>query len=97
MAVLVELGDDDQPKDRDKPKNPLCMSAIMLCKEPAFQQFCNERRLPDDGQSLEDNAASCIKHFCQINSRKELDLYPQAADAFSKLMSIYHSWYREQQ
>lgn len=91
MAVLVELGPDDRPMDQDKPRTPLLMSALMLCRTSAFQGFAGARTYA----ATEDGAATCIKDFCGIGSRKDLDTNRHAAEQFARLMHIYREWCRE--
>jgi hypothetical protein len=96
MAALVEVGDDDQPKDRDKPHDPLRMSAVMLCKNTDFQQFCADSD-PGDVPYMphEDQAAESLRAFCGIESRRELDHNPKAAESFARMMSLYRDWRKE--
>ena len=99
MAALVEVGDDDQPKDRDKPRDPLRMSAVMLCKESDFQAYAaeataNEARVM--GLPPEEVAKWVVLDHCRIPSRKELDHNANAANAFARLMEMYRDWRKEQ-
>lgn len=97
MAALVQIGADERPMDRDKPRDPLRMSAVMLCKEPAFQKFAAQREgyqclYKDEAE----NAAVMVRHFCEVESRADLDKDDKAAQRFARLMEMYREWRREE-
>ncbi len=98
MAAMVEIGDDEQPKPQDRDRRPgaLLQSSIMLAKDEHFQKFALEY---DDGPmvglSAEEHAANCIRRFCRVDSRKELDGSSDAKALFSRLMAIYREWQAE--
>lgn len=92
-AVLVELQDDNTPvnqvkKDRltraeARKKYPLAMLAGQLCKNPKFGSFLKYKYgVSPMGDVTEDMAAKFIKQKCMIDSRRELDESPVAADIF---------------
>jgi len=91
MCVLVEIGDDEAPVDRlvEGPKpdfsdirprkvGPLCMLAVKWCRDPEFLNWL--------AMDSEKGAASCVKVVCGIESRKELDTDPAAAERFHSLI-----------
>lgn len=95
MAVLVQIGDDEQPVDasnsRDiakvrksdiarEPLGDLCWRAVQWCKEPEFIDFLN---LQEPGIDSEHDAAAYIKRVCGVQSRKELDTSPAARGLFN--------------
>jgi hypothetical protein len=92
MAVLVEIGDDEHPKDRDRPPQPLLQSALALCRSELFVQFTRKYETPYSSDTGEQHAANVIRRFCHIDSRKELDTNSDAAQSFSRLMAIYRGW-----
>ena len=92
MAALVEIGDDEQPVDRDKPRKPLMMSAVMLCKNENFQEFAVLRAPVGTTGDAEQTAAECIKGFCGVSSRRMLDDSQDSRESFARLMSIYKEW-----
>lgn len=98
MCVVVEVGDDEQPKPQDRDRRPgaLLQSSIMLAKDEHFQKFALEY---DDGPmvglSAEEHAANCIRRFCRVDSRKELDGSADAKALFARLMAIYREWQAE--
>jgi hypothetical protein len=101
MAVLVQIGDDEQPinpgEDRaEKPRNALTLSAVSVGNNPAFQEFVGTIRnwFPNEAKDRQDQAADYIREFCRIESRKELDTSPTAAQLFARLMGEYRDWCR---
>lgn len=94
MAVLVQIGDDEQPVMGNpisgKPREPLgdlCWRAVQWCKEPEFwaflkQTICN----PGREISNETDARCVVQAVCCVESRKELDTNPEAARKFNQLI-----------
>lgn len=76
MAVLVEIGDDEQPVQppRKDTRGPLCREACDLCAMPEFQEWGH--------MAGESSAKAEILERCRIASRKELDADPSAAHTF---------------
>lgn len=96
MAVLVQIGDDEQPvantpntgdlKQRE-PLGDLCWRAVQWCKEPEFWDFlkqavCN----PGSEISNETDARYVVQAVCCVESRKELDTNPEAARKFNQFI-----------
>lgn len=101
MAVLVQLGDGDEPiqPGTDGPQresHALSKSAALLCRTDAFQQFACGREgwIPDQADAREELSAVCIRGYCRIESRADLDKSPTAAAMFARLMSEYRDWCR---
>ena len=83
MAVLVEIGDDEQPVQQPKEKiGPICREAIDLCSNPEFQLWVN----PIHPSSLD--AKARILAFCGVTSRRELDESTGARVAFIKRIRV---------
>lgn len=96
MAVLVELNDDDTPVAQNRgPARALFLSAIGLCKNDAFQRFCEGYEANVSGVSREEHASRTIKKFCHVESRKNLDESIGAQQLFRRLMHIYSEWQRD--
>ncbi len=95
MAVLVEIGDDEQPVARE-PEQPkggaLAKSAGILCDTEAFQRFAQERYPVGDGVPSAQVAAAFVRDFCHVDSRRELDHSPTARRLFAQLMEDYRAW-----
>jgi hypothetical protein len=72
----------------DKPEShqgPLCKWLVLRCKEKDFQEWA--------GCSSENDAASFVKHKLGIESRTEIDGYPEIEDRFHRLIRIpYSKW-----
>lgn len=109
MAVLVEIGDDEQPvSDAAAPSGiaalglprgaGLSRSAGIISKSPDFQRFVAEVQgfQPDDPAQREEQAAGHMRQFCRVSSRRELDTSPTAAQLFQRLMTGYRDWCRAQ-
>ena len=79
----------------------LAAQAGMLCQEPAFLLYLDQRRrwreslataqLPDGTHSAED-AADTIRQACGVTSRAQLDHQPEAANMFGRIVRDYHRW-----
>jgi hypothetical protein len=92
MAALVEIGDDEQPVQREpepeKAKGgPLAVLAGRLCKAPEFHNFVAETygvcwRI---GHAAED-IAIWMREQCGIASRAELDHNEAAAASFQRVI-----------
>lgn len=89
--VLVEIGDDEQPIAPPEPKEktgPLCLLAVRWCQERSFQLWLAEHFSEHPGGTDELNAGIRLKCVLGIESRKELDHNPEAADKFHRLIRI---------
>lgn len=86
MAVLVQIGDDEQPvmgnpTSEKKPREylgDLCYRAVQWCNDPEFQKWYGAR-------SADEAREDMLVQF-QVKSRKELDANPEAAEAFRRLV-----------
>jgi hypothetical protein len=95
-AVLVEIGDDEQPvapQPRKDTRGPLCREACDYCAMPDFERWITPR-----GEFW---GAEAIKEWmlekCGIKSRKELDADEMAAARFIREVRIpFMRWQREQ-
>lgn len=89
---------------------PLCEWAVLQCEKPMFQQWCQDQwdagRVPvTSGLRILGPAASKVEFaklvvcaLARIESRKELDTNPDAAQRFHRLVRIpYAAWLREQE
>jgi hypothetical protein len=102
-CVLVEIGDDEQPKPppepakyregpqtpaEDRKGGPLAKLAGMWCNSPDFQEWSGYRT-PEDARMF-------ILHNCGIESRADLDHNEEAARLFHHLIRIqYSGWLKE--
>lgn len=90
MAVLVEIGDDEQPVQpmpRKDIRGPLCREACDYCVNKDFQDW------------LDLDATGCkdfILETAGVESRKELDENKEARDRFVQQVRIpFFVWQRE--
>lgn len=81
MAVFVPIGDDEQPVE----KTPSQM-AFLLCQDPNFWEFLDERSFAKIDS--EDAARAHICEGCGIKSRGELDTNAGARSAW--LVQFYN-------
>lgn len=98
MAVLVEIGDDEQPvlPSRKSTRGPLCREACELCKLPDFQ--CWAHAAADYvGEPSELSAKNAILGWCGVDSRKDLDETPVAAERFRTLVRVPFMRWQQQQ
>ncbi len=95
MAVLVEIGDDEQPVQeiaKPKPREYLgenCYWAVQRCSDPEFQkwivgnsQYSTAYSMGTEVQASAELAAMVIRQWCGVHSRKELDTNAEAAMKF---------------
>ena len=93
MAVLVQIGDDEQPvagnpvttdignPTSGKPREPLgdlCWRTVNWCKEPEFQEWVASRLQCHPEAVGEEQAKQYILMKCGVTSRKHLDEVPWA-------------------
>lgn len=101
MAVLVQIGDDEQPvlpnltKNQVKTGKPdqnreplgdLCWRAVNWCREPEFQEWVASRLQCHADTVGEVQARDYIMFKCGIESRKELDTNKDAASKFHAMI-----------
>jgi len=84
QAVLVEIGDNEEPKERRKwnELTPTTQAAIR-CEEPGFQRFLNA--------SDATGAADEVRKRCEVQSRTELSTNARASAAWERLDSEYQT------
>ena len=91
-AVLVEIGDDEQPV---KPTTDVA-TAAMLCKAEDFQRFVfSKLQWPyeiSNGEEREKYAARYVREFCRVESRSQIADSPTAQQLFAVLMDEYRAW-----
>lgn len=95
MAVLVQIGDDEQPvmgnpiSPRKDQRGPLCREACDLCELSEFRDWCQAETKTE--------AESYIRAVCGVVTRKELDSSERAGDAFkAHIRTPFMRWQREQ-
>lgn len=95
MAVLVEIGDDEQAVQPPKePIGPLCKWLVMRCAESEFWKFLAEDfRLGKAAPKSAEECSVVVKSLLMIDSRKEIDADPEAGKVFHELIrQPYQKW-----
>lgn len=100
MAVLVEIGDDEQPVQPIPPKSTelkvprreqgdLEMKAILWCQSPEFWKFLTHGgcRVRDEAE-----AKALILSECDIESRRQLDTEPAKSVFLRKIVGPFYKW-----
>lgn len=92
MVVMVRLGDDEQPVNRELEfaGNHAVKIAGMLCRDPDFWTFINDTQ--GDEVTSEFECAAWLKMFLNIESRSELKTDKNARENFAKLRKGFESW-----
>lgn len=92
MAVLVEIGDDEQPVEPEPPKvGPLAYWMVRRCAEPEFWRWLEQ----STGGPVQNpvRAASAVKMILGVKSRKEVDADPDKAALFhERIRGPYAKW-----
>ena len=98
MAVLVEVGDDENPVEAPKPirTDPkigtIGYGLVMRCNEPEFWAFLNSEHDGDEIDNAND-AALLVKHLFGVQSRKEIDGNPKLERFFHEsIRGPYSKW-----
>lgn len=107
MAALVEIGDDEQPVERQaSPASKRqfadlapAQQAGILCASGRFRKFLHETRemawllaLSTSQDDPEKAAATAVRALCGVHSRADLAKNPQAEIAWQDLQREYNAW-----
>ena len=91
MVVMVRLGDDEKPLQREEYGNAqMVRLAGMLCRDRHFWEYLYEQ-----GFLLETNEAACVewlKSYLNIKSRSDLKTNVEAQRALKILNAEYKEW-----
>ena len=102
-VVVAKLDPKAVQKPPEKPKRQLTPSqeCALLCEEPKFRVFLQERRfyegeygclgVPEDA----DEAAAWVREVCEVISRAEFDTDPEAAARWHKLHTDFKVWEKQ--
>ena len=93
VALSVALIGDDE-KQQPAPKRefrdmPRSAQAAMLCNEPRFQTFLDERYAVSDHS---ESYAGMVRSLCNVESRADLDKFADTAARWDRLYSEYQVW-----
>lgn len=85
----------------EKQKTTYAQWAGILCNDERFRLWLDRRRcakfnmdIPDGTHTVED-AREFILRVCEIQSRKELNTSPEAANRFGMVVNHYRKWLRQ--
>lgn len=87
MAVLVEVGDDEQPVQPEQKIGPLGYWLVLRCNEPEFHRWLEAEVNDDHPVKSAEDAARVVKDFLGVESRKQIDGNPAKERQF-------HEWVR---
>ena len=91
MVVMVRLGDDEKPMERNKTTNsPAVSMAGMLCRSPKFWEFVHHHT--QDTVATERECAEWLKCYFEIDSRADLKTNEKARDRFLKMKERFDQW-----
>ena len=95
QAVLVEVNDDEQPKEQPKGKldwrdvQPAAQAGIR-CAEPRFRDYLAVEHGINTKTAQE--AAEAVRTLCGVNSRAMLGVNHKARTLWHQLDSCYREW-----
>lgn len=101
MAVLVEIGDDEQPVQQPEPAKPPrsrqtpSQWLAMRCAEPAFWEFLRSLRNVPMVVGSEISAALLVRDILKVASRAECDTDPEAFKRWDELRMQWLDWCTE--
>jgi hypothetical protein len=91
MVVMVRLGDDEKPINREEYAGAqLVKLAGMLCRDPEFWEY-----LYNDGYLLDQNEVTCIEwltSYLGVNSRSDIKNNPTAQHLLKTINASYKEW-----
>ena len=92
MLAMVEIGDDEEPVQQERPKSHAQEIAI-TCQTEGFRQFCYETfgSALDVGWSEEETIAF-VRGHCGVKSRSEITHGSEAGLIWRRLRADYEWW-----
>ena len=88
MVVMVRLGDDERPVNREEYAGAqLVKLAGMLCRDPQFWDYLHE-----EGSLFQKNEKECVEwmqNYLVINSRSELKTNVESQNALKHIYAEY--------
>ena len=90
IARLQETARQQEKPKRSWSDIPRSQQAAMKCDDVLFRDFLSLNRTwpPEIGN----DAADVVKHLCGVNSRKNLDASPEAAQRWDQLYGDFQMW-----
>ena len=91
MVVMVRLGDDEKPINREEYAGAqLVKLAGMLCRDKDFWRYLNEEGLLFDMN--ENDCIGFLQSYLCINSRSDIKTNFEAQNALKNLYAQYKEW-----
>lgn len=92
MVVMVRIGDDEQPLDRDAsfPGDNAVKMAGMICRDKEFWEWVFNVAAVEVGS--EEECREWLCDYLNIEARRELKTSPEARDLFNKLVKGFNAW-----
>ena len=91
MVVMVRLGDDERPINRDEyAGTQMVKLSGMLCRDKDFWEY-----LHDSGQLFEQSEAACVEwlqSYLNIPSRSDIKVNKMAQENLKTLYGEYKEW-----
>ena len=91
MVVMVRLGDDERPINRDEyAGTQMVKLSGMLCRDKDFWEY-----LHDGGQLFEKNEIACVEwlqNYLNLASRSDLKINKLAQEELKTLYGEYKEW-----
>lgn len=91
MVVMVRLGDDEKPANREEYAGAQMVKlAGILCRDKDFWDY-----LYDDGQLFEKSETACVDWltaYLGVNSRSDIKTDPNAQSLLKVLNAKYKEW-----
>jgi hypothetical protein len=96
-VAVARLNGVEKPEPEPKEKRKwddlnLAMQAGIRCNEVAFRQFLTETETSAFEARTVQDAEMMVRERCKVDSRKELNLDPEAAKRWLQLDRSYQAW-----
>lgn len=85
LQESVEIERKKEPREWSTLKRS--QQAGIACSDPGFWNFMS--RVTGRAASSAEDAATCVRQFCGVNTRADFDAYPDKAANWDKLYSEY--------
>jgi hypothetical protein len=89
MVVMVRIGDNEEPVERQPVDKHMSMAA-MLCRDPKFWEFLFEQGLLLE--TNEEAATDWLKSYLNVESRKEIKDSEDAKILLNKINWEFKEW-----
>ena len=91
MVVMVRMGDDEKPLDRNNLKtDPVVSMAGLLCRKPEFWEFV--KAYTEQIVLSESECAEWLKSYFDLESRSDFRTNAKARERFLKMKERFDEW-----